>query len=417
MLNTLFRQKAVPKKYQKTFLHLYFDIGWYGVLNGSILGFLIIYAARLGANGFQIGLISAVPAVVSLFLAIPAGRWLRTKDIRPVIFWTSLANRIGFIPLIFIPWIFNESNQITIIIVLTFLAAIPLTSLNVGFNALFAEAVPDRYRSHVAGIRNIMLSITLMITSFTCGYILNRVAFPTGYQIVFGIGAFGALMSSYHLYFVKPARSDSPPLLPPLESASLKKILSPRKIIALLNFDIWKTSFRKVLLGLGALHLTQLIAVPIFPLYFIHGLNLQDNHIGIGNALFYLTALLGSTQLRKVVHKIGNKNLTGLGMNGLALYPLILSQSTEVWQFYAVSFLGGFTFAMVNGSYANYMLENIPSNDRHSHLAWYNIILSAATLIGSLGGPAIANTIGLTAALMLFALLRFLTGVFILKWG
>ena len=39
------------------------------------------------------------------------------------------------------------------------------------------------------------------------------------------------------------------------------------------------------------------------------------------------------------------------------------------------------------------------------------------TLIGSLGGPAIANTIGLTAALMLFALLRFLTGVFILKWG
>lgn len=418
MLTKIFRQTAVPPEHQKTFLHLYFDIGWYGVLNGSILTFLIIYAARLGATGMQIGFIGAMPAIVSLVLAIPVGRWLRTQDNRRAIFWSSIINRIGFLPFVLLPWVFEEHSQVLAIIVITFITAIPLTSLSVGFNALFAEAVPDRYRAHVAGIRNTMLSISLMVTSFACGYILDRVVFPVGYQIVFGIGTFGALMSSYHLYFVRPLQEDSPsPLLPPLEPASIKNILSPRKIIALLNFDIWKTDFRRVLLGLGALHLTQLITVPIFPLYFIHGLNLKDDHIGIGNAIFYLTAFLGSTQLRKAAHKFGNKNLTGLGLAGLSLYPFILALSTEVWQFYAISFLGGFMSAMVNGAYANYMLENIPSNDRHSYLAWYNIVLSAATLIGSLGGPAIASAIGLVSALIFFALLRLLAGISILKWG
>ncbi|HLO14243.1 MAG TPA: hypothetical protein VK206_05400, partial [Anaerolineales bacterium] len=68
-------------------------------------------------------------------------------------------------------------------------------------------------------------------------------------------------------------------------------------------------------------------------------------------------------------------------------------------------------------SYANYMLEHIPAHDRPSHLAWYTIILNAAVLIGSLAGPGIADLLGLFGALILFGFLRFLAGIFILKWG
>lgn len=101
----------------------------------------------------------------------------------------------------------------------------------------------------------------------------------------------------------------------------------------------------------------------------------------------------------------------------MAAYPLILSLSTEVWQYYAVSLIGGLSFALVSGSYANYMLEHIPANDRPPHLAWYNIILNAAVLIGSLAGPVIADQIGLSQALLVIAVLRFLSGLSIVKWG
>ena len=72
---------------------------------------------------------------------------------------------------------------------------------------------------------------------------------------------------------------------------------------------------------------------------------------------------------------------------------------------------------MVSGAYANYMLEHIPPHDRPTHLAWYNIILNAAILIGSLAGPAVADQIGLSEVLVLIAVLRFLAGLSILKWG
>jgi MFS family permease len=417
MLTKLFRQTAVPVEYRSNFLHLYLDIGWYGVLSGSAINFLNIYAARLGATGFQIGLIGAMSAVVSLLLAIPAGRWLQTQKISRAIFWTSILYRLCFVPFIFMPWFLDDEAQIVAIIVFTFLMAIPLTPLGVGFNALFAEAVPDRYRAHVAGIRNIMLSVMFMISSLISGAILENVEFPVGYQIVFGIGVFGAAMSSFHLYFIHPLQTDSPALPSDPHPASLKNLLSPRSILSSFRLDIWKSNFKKVLLALGGFHLAQYLAIPIFPLYFVNELKLNDDHIGIGTALFYLTVLIGSTQLGKFVHRLGNKNVTGWGVVGLAIYPFFLALSSDVWQYYAISLFGGLVFAFVNGAYANYMLEHIPSHDRPTHLAWYNVILNAAILIGSLGGPAIANVMGLVPALMLFALFRFLAGIFILKWG
>lgn len=417
MFSNLFQQSIVPGEYRKNFLHLYLDILWFGVLSGSAVNFLNIYATRIGATSFQIGLIGAMSAVVNLFLAIPAGRWLQTRNTGRAIFWSSVFYRIGFLSFVFLPYLANDETQIWAIILITFLMAIPLTSLGVGFNALFAEAVPPEYRAHVAGIRNVMLSITFMITSLVSGTILEQAVFPHGYQIVFGIGFFGAMMSSFHLYFIRPLKMDAASPLPkPAPDPVIVRPLA-RNLATTLRLDIWNTRFRNVLLALFAFHLTQYLAIPLFPIYNVRVLALTDDQIGIGTALFYLTVLLGSMQLRSIAHKIGNKNLTAWSVSGMALYPLLLAFSTEVWHYYGLSLVGGLTFAMVSGSYANYMLEHIPADDRPPHLAWYTIILNVAVLIGSLGGPVIANTMGLAGALLLFAVLRLLAGLFIFKWG
>jgi MFS family permease len=417
MLTQLFRQTTIPREFRSNFLHLYLDIGWYGVLSGSAISFLNIYAARIGATGFQIGLLGAISAAVNLFLAIPAGRWLETQPTGRAVFWSAVFYRIGYIPFIFLPQLQNEQAQIFAIIIITFLMAIPLTPIGVGFNALFAESVPAEYRAHVAGLRNVMLSITFMLTSLLSGYILDQTTFPFGYQIVFAIGVLGAVMSSFHLYFVRPIQVDSLTISPQPRPDPGKKALSPRNLFSSLRVDIWKTPFRSVLLALFAFHFTQYLAVPIFPIYNVNVLRLSDDNIGIGTALFYLTVLLGSTQIRKLAQAFGNKSLTGWSVAGLALYPLLLAISRNAPHFYMVSLIGGLGFAIVSGSYANYMLESIPAHDRPSHLAWYTIILNVAVLIGSLGGPVIADFMGLSGALVLFGVLRLLAGIFILKRG
>ena len=417
MLNKLFRQNAIPNEYRSNFLHLYLDIGWFGVLSGSTVNFLNVYATRLGATGYQVGLIGAMSAVVTLFLAIPAARWIEKQKIDRAMFWTSVYYRIGFLGLVFLPWLFSASAQINAIITVTFLMAIPLTPLGVGFNALFAESVPNEYRAHVAGIRNITLSVTFMITSLLSGYLLDHIPFPIGYQVVFAIGFFGAAMSSLHLYFIKPLGKEKTALPSQPIPASTPQAASPRKLSSILRLDIWKTPYRTVLLALFGFHLAQYLAIPIFPLFNVRVLNLNDDQLGISTALFYLTVFLGSTQLRNVVHRLGNKRTTGWGVAGLALYPIIVAYSSNVTIFYFASIVGGFAWSLVGGSYANYMLEHIPADDRPQHLAWYNIVLNIAILIGSLGGPAIADQIGLFQALILFGFMRFAAGIAILKWG
>jgi MFS family permease len=415
MLNKILRLSFIPQEYRSNFLHLYMDIAWFGVLSGSAINFLNIYATRLGATAFQIGLIGAMPAAVTLFLAIPTGRWLQSQNTNRAIFWSSVIYRIGFLAFVFLPLFNNEAGQVWAIIAITFLMAIPLTPLGVGFNALFAESVPVEFRAQVAAIRNVMLSITFMASSLISGFILERVSFPLGYQIVFAIGAIGAALSSYHLFFIRPLKTDTPP--PPPEPAPVYLRPYGRNLSTVLRLDIWKTHFSRVLIVLFAFHLGQYIAIPIFPLYNVRVLDLGDNEIGIGTALFYLTVLLGSTQLRKIAHGIGNQKLTGWSVSAMAIYPLLLAFSTTVWHYYGLSLIGGLTFAMVSGAYANYMLEHIPAHDRPSHLAWYNVILNAAILIGSLGGPAISDAMGLSGALILFAAIRFLAGLLILKLG
>jgi MFS family permease len=413
----LFSQSDVPEKYRSNFWHLYLDIAWFGVLSGTSVNFLNVYATRLGASGLQVGLLTAMAAIVNLFLAIPAGRWIEKRHTGRAVFWASVLFRAGYFLWIPLPWIFNAHGQIWALITLAFLMAIPYTALGVGFNALFAESVPERFRARVAGTRNVTFAIAYMLTSFIAGYILKNMPFESGYQLIFAVGAFGAAMSSYHLYHVRPAQEEIFPLQTAPRPDTAPRINPPHGFKSALRLDIWGTPFRNVLLVLFFFHLTQYLPNPLYPLYNVHVLNLNDNNIGTGTALYYFTVLLGSTQFKRIAHRFGNKKVSAIGAAGTATYPFLLAMSHNIWQFYTISLLGGFLFALINGAYVNYMLENIPSDDRPAHLAWYTIILNVAILSSSLAGPIVAAGIGLANALLIIGILRAFAGIAISKWG
>ena len=192
---SLRRQRPpVPAALRSNFKHLYWDIAWFGVLSGSAIAFLTVYAARLGGDVFQIGLITAGPAVVNLVTTLPSGRWLETRPIGPAVFWSAAFHRLFYLLWIIIPWLLLPKTEIWAYILVTLVMSIPGTVLAVGFNALFADAVPAEWRPHVTGVRNAVLSVAFIITSLASGLILEALPFPLGYQVVFAIGALGALM-------------------------------------------------------------------------------------------------------------------------------------------------------------------------------------------------------------------------------
>ncbi|GAB4276763.1 MAG: hypothetical protein Kow0080_27240 [Candidatus Promineifilaceae bacterium] len=429
------KQTAVPPEHRANFHHLYFDIAWYGVLSGSAISFLAVFATRLGADGFQLGLLNAIPAIINLIFTLPAGQWLQDKPISRSVFQTAVWNRLFYAVWIFLPMLLAPSLQVWALIIILLVMSVPGTALAVGFNALFAAAVPPEWRGHVAGIRNGILSLTFMVTTLLCGWILEHVPFPVGYQIIFGLGFLGAIMSTVHLWFVKPEQEffqGSPPdrSIPVGDQArpGLVRSLVGREYVGLRwlarrrgrflsTLPILKGPFGIIVAVLFAFHLAQYMAIPLFPLYWVNVLHFSDADISYGNAVFYGAVLLGSMQLAWITRKWGHKRVLFTGVLLISSYPALTAVTQNLTLFLITSAIGGIAWSMVGGAIANYLLEHIPVDNRPTHLAWYNLGLNAAILLGSLAGPLIANFTGLVNALFLAAALRFAAGLAIWKWG
>ncbi len=426
--------RPVPVEYRANFRHLYLDIAWFGVLAASAMAFVAVYATRQGANAFQIGLLSAGPAVVNLAFTLPAGRWLEKQPIDSAVFWAAALHRFFYLLWVPLPLLLAPQAQIWALIGLTLLMSIPGTSLAVGFNALFADAVPPEWRGHVVGIRNALLAVVFIVVSLLCGQILVRLPFPTGYQVVFGIGFLGAAMSTFHLRFVVPhPNGQARPrigrglgdlawpgmmriLVDGLRPGAALRFLVPRRPVRFLRPEVLKSPFGRLVVVLFAFHLAINLAIPLFPLHWVNKLHLSDQQIGWGTAVFYVSVFLGSTQLARLVQGLGNRRVTAIGAMFMGSYPAFMALARGLDLFLVGSAMGGLGWSLVGGALTNYLLEKIPGDHRPAYLAWYNLALNAALLLGSLTGPFIAGIVGVPTALVTFTILRFLAALAIWRW-
>jgi hypothetical protein len=107
--------------------------------------FLPVFLTRLGASNFQVGLLSSIPGVTGLILAILVGRFLQTR--RNIVPWYSLSRLMviscyaltGLLTL-FIP----KNGMVSSTLVIWAFASLPQTALAVAFSVVMnAVAGPE----------------------------------------------------------------------------------------------------------------------------------------------------------------------------------------------------------------------------------------------------------------------------------
>lgn len=422
------RSRPVPAEHRSNFNHLVLDIAWFGVLNGSAIAFVAVYATRLGASAYQLGLLNAIPAVVNLVFALPAGRWLQDLPLSRATFVASIVHRWFYLLWGFLPFLFTDRGQVQALVVLTLLMSIPGTALAIGFNGTFAAAVPAEWRGRVVGVRNAAYALTSIVVTLACGRLLDSMPFPGGYQIVFLIGAVGATMSTVHLYFVRPADEHRKPgtgrsmgdWADPGEfsmwqsvrlSVGLRFLTRANPLSSRWFNPIKDEHFRRVLLLVFAMHLTLYLAVPLFPLFLVREIQLSDQVIGFGNSIFYIALFLSSARLDWFTRRFGNRRTMALGIMVISLYPLIISQAEGPALYLIASIMGGTGWSLAGGAVGNYVLEKTPDDSRPSYLAWYNMALQGGILLGALIAPALAAWWGVIVGLLFAAACRFVTGL------
>ena len=417
--------QIVPPELRGRFFHLYMDIAWYGLLAGSTIAFLGVYAARLGASAFEIGLLSAGPATVNLLVTIPAGRYLQNRPIGKSVFASTVIFRSFYLLYALLPLLLPPAVQIPVLVWATLLMTIPGVTMAIGFNALFAAAVPPEWRGYVTGRRNALISAVFVVTSLVVGQILIHTPQETGYAIVFGIGFLGAVMSTVHVAALRNVDAHvKPGVTPPgasagseagTSSANGRAASRARTGLAMrafaagksaLRIEVLRGPFGMVLLALFSFHFAQFMPGPLMPLQWVQNLHFSDNDVAIGTAFFHGSVFLGSLQLHRLTRRYGNHRITVVGAALLALYPLFTALMPNLFFYILTSIAGGQAWALVGGAMGNYLLEKVPAHDRPAYLAWYNIALNLAILLGTMLGPLLAARFDIQTALILIFFLR-----------
>lgn len=428
-------QNALPEQLQRYFTHLYWDVAWFGIVAGSSQAFLGVYVARLGATPLQMGLLNAGPALVGLLFTMPAGVWLRDKPVvGRVVFGSAVVMRIQFLLWAFLPGLLPAQAQVWSYISLVLVFTIPATVLAIAFNAMYAAAVPIEYRHQVAANRNALLSLVYVATSLISGWLLDTLPMTWGYRVIFTAGFIGAAMSAYHLYQLRHITNESikePEKIRGLTGdmarpgemrttgVALRGNVAMRVFSRganLMRFEVLKGSYGKIVAALFAFHFAQYLPIPIFPLFWVDEAAFSDWEIGIGTAIFHAAVLLGSLQFMRFAKLLDNRRWTAISAVFMALYPLMAAFTYTVPWLVATSIVGGAAWSVAAATLGNYLLEQAPADERPAALAWYNLALNAAVLLGSLGGSLIGEVWGVVPTLLLGALLRTLAGYALWKW-
>jgi MFS family permease len=412
--------------------HLYLDIFWWGILAGSLISFLGIYLARLGATSFQLSILSAGPAVVNLLISLPVGKWLETRSFTRTAFVTSILHRSGYTLMLFVMLLFAEHLHISLMLWISVLMSIPGAALMIAFNAMFAEIIPPDRRALVVGRRNALLAVSMTTTALISGQLLEQVIFPLNYQIVFAIGIIGGALSCYELSRVKEIQDRKTfsrvgkPILDRARPGGGASPFARRYIpgtrfltrgVNMLRPDLLRGQFGLFLGAMFFFYVSQNLVVPLFPTYSVDMMGLSDWVISMGTAFFQVAVFVTSLRLSRVSNRLGHHRLMVISVLGYAAFPLFIGMWPTIPSYMAGAAIGGIGWGFLGGSVGNRLMERVPEDDRPSHMALFNITLNLGVLIGSLFGPVLGDWTGLQAAMLIGGIVRILSAGVLWRWG
>lgn len=434
-MRNLFRRSAtVPEIHRRNFLHLYFDIAWFGVINGGFIAFSAVYLTRIGASTTQLGWFTAIPAVVALVLSLPVGYWLKNRKLGRTVFWSAIIFRSYYIVWLLLTLWLPMDRQINVVLLLTVVTGVPATLLSIGFNSLFSAIVPPEWRNHVIGIRHALMAIASVISTIVCGYVLETFPFPVGYQIVFGITIVAGIMGTIHLGLLddrtkpdvpydtgRPLRDPARPglfatgsaLRPPISWRFLRR----REQLRLPSIAILRGDFGRAMAVVFFLFLALYLPSALYYPYWVDDLGYSDQLISFGSALFYICQFISAMQLAQVAKRFGNQKSLAIGSILLCAYPGLTAISIHPIAFLLSSAFSGIGWGIAGGAILSYVFDIIPEDKRPQYMAWYSLLTNMALLIGALLGPYLGEWLGLRGGLAVAGVIRLLSGVAVWIFG
>jgi len=390
--------KSSPNIDKRNFINVQID-GMGVALAGAAAQFLPVYLARMNASPLQISLLTTMPAITGMFLALILGRFLQRK--RSVIPWFSGARLVvimcyaltGIISLI-VP----SAYVVPAVLVIWAFATLPQTIVNISFSVVMNAVAGPEGRYELMTHRWSILGATTAVTVLIIGQILDRIVFPLNYQIVFITLSLGGLISYYFSSHIR---------IPPVEPKPEQPVHGIGEMV--MNYTRQVTTEKPFMnfLTKRFVFLTGIaMTAPLFPLYYVRTIQASDSWISAINTSQTVVLIFGYFFWSRQSRRHGSYRVLVLTTLGLALHPIIVAMLTQTWQIAILAGFAGIFQAGLDLVFFDELMRTVPPEYSATFVAFAQSIQYFSSVVSPIIGSTIAGTFGIGTGLIIAGCIR-----------
>ena len=360
------------------------------VMAGAGDAYVAPFALSLGANNFQIGLLSSLPALFSPIAQIIGSRLMETYSRKRIMSIGAFMQALMWLPVLVLGLIYwhGASSYIptTLIIVYSIYAIFGATGGPAWFS-LLGDIVPAKIRGKYFGKRNkICTAVALVATllaAFVLDYFKTKGMVLLGFTAIFLTANISRMISAYLL-----SRHYDPAF----------------KLEEGYYFSFWQfikkapsNNFGRFVIYVGMTYFAVLIAAPFFTVYMLKNLSFSYTTLMLVNISATVFTLIFSPVLGKFADKYGNRELLKFGGILIPLAPAFWLFSGNPWYLAFVPQLAaGLGWASFNLAASNFIYDIVTPQRRGICVTYFNTFVYAGTFLGASVGGILATYIPIT---------------------
>lgn len=383
---------------RKNFKYVQIDGIGIGLANAAS-PFLPVFLTRSGASNFEVGLLTSMPALTGLFFAILVGRFLQSR--RQVVPWFSAARLMvvsSYAATGLAALIVPQEHLVKTVLFIWAVATLPQTVVAVAFSVVMNAVAGPLLRYDLMSRRWSILGVTTALTVAVVGQVLVLFDYPINYTVVFLGLSVGGLISYYF-----SSRIDLPDAVTPPPAAGLSAGERLRSYLRLVlgERDFVRFSIQRFVFLSGSM-----LAVPLFPLYFVRVVDASDAWIGAINTSQTAVLLVGYFLWTRSSKLRGSRFVLLRTTLGLALYPALVASTQRVELIALLAGVAGIFQAGLDLVFFDELMKTVPAEYSATFVSLAQSLQHLSAVVAPLLGTLLATHIGIGGALLVSAGLR-----------
>lgn len=393
----------------KNFRNVQIDSVGVGLANAAA-PFLPVFLTRLGASSFEVGLLTAMPALTGLLLAIPIGQFLQNQ--RKIVPWFSAA-RLGVVGAYaatgLLAFLMRDRPLVLGVLAIWALATIPQTMLSISFSVVMNAVAGPNHRFDLMTRRWSLMGFTTAITVFMIGQILDRLNFPINYQIVFISMSVGGLISFYyssriHLDDIQTHREG-------------KRLGIKAQFKEYMQLVSKEQPFQAFVIKRFVFLTGQAMLIPILPLYLVRVVEASDSWIAAISMSQTAIVIIGYLIWVRSSRRNGTRPILIWNTLGSALFPIAVALTHDVVLITVLAGINGIFQAGLNLVFFDELMKTVPAEYSSTFVALAQGLQFFSSVLSPLVATAIGDAFGFWVALVISGGVQFVGfAMFALNW-